>query len=116
MELVEQLNYIFYPRAIAIVGASNSPNKVGSLCLQSVVEAGFRGKVYPINPGSSELMGLTAYPSISALPGDVDLAIIAIPAKLSVSVIEECISKGLKGAVIITSGFGEVGTEIGADL
>jgi acetyltransferase len=80
------------------------------------VEAGFRGKVYPINPGLSELMGLTTYPSISALPGDVDLAIIAIPAELSVSVIEECISRGLKGAVIITSGFGEVGTEIGADL
>ncbi|MFC2008172.1 CoA-binding protein [Chloroflexota bacterium] len=116
MELVEQLNHIFYPRAIAIVGASNNPQKVGALCLQSVMEAGFVGEVYPVNPALSELRGLKVYPSIGAIPGEVDLAIVVIPAPLTITTIEECISKGIKGVVMITGGFGETGTELGADL
>lgn len=116
MDLVEQLNHIFYPRTIAVVGASANPEKAGFMCMKSLVEAGFKGKIYPVNPGLSELFSLKAYPSIRAIPGEVDLAVIVIPAELTISAIEECIEKGIKGAILITSGFKEVGTEIGLDL
>ena len=116
MDLVEQLDHIFSPRSIAVVGASVNPEKVGFMCVANLLEAGFGGRVYPVNPGLSELFGLRAYPSITAIPGEVDLAIVAIPAELTVSTIEECVAKGIKGAVLISGGFREVGTEIGLDL
>jgi len=116
MDLVKQLNHIFYPRTIAVIGASANPEKAGFMCIASLVEAGFRGKIYPVNPGLSELFGLKAYPSVQAIPGEVDLAVIAIPAELTISAIEECIGKGIKGAILISGGFKEVGTEIGLDL
>jgi len=62
MDLIEQLNHIFYPRAIAIVGASASPGKVGFMCMKSVVEGGFRGRIYPVNPSLAEVSGLRAFP------------------------------------------------------
>lgn len=116
MDLVEQLNHVFYPRAIAIVGASDNPKKVGFMCVKSLLEAGFKGKVYPVNPDLSELFGLRAYPSVKAIAGEVDLAIIAIPAQLTTSVVEECVAKGVKGAIMITSGFKELGTGVGLEL
>ncbi len=116
MDLVEQLDRIFHPRAIAIIGASASPEKVGAMCLRNLLEAGFRGKIYPVNPSLSELFGLRAYPSVRAIPGEIDLAIITIPARLTIPAIEECAAKGVKGAILVTSGFKEVGTEVGLDL
>ncbi|MDH5695524.1 MAG: CoA-binding protein [Dehalococcoidia bacterium] len=116
MDLVEQLDHIFSPRSIAVVGASVNPEKVGFMCVANLLEVGFGGRVYPVNPGLSELFGLRVYPSVTAIPGEVDLAIVAIPAELTVSTIEECIAKGIKGAVLISGGFREVGTEIGLDL
>jgi len=116
MDLVEQLNHIFYPEAVAVVGASNNPEKLGSRCVANLLEAGFGGRIYPINPHLPEILGLKTYPSVGAIPGEVDLAVIAIPAELTVSVIEECVAKGIKGAVMFTSGFRELGTRIGTDL
>ena len=116
MDLVEQLNHVFYPRAIAVVGASDNPRKVGSMGVRSLVEGGFEGKIYPVNPDLSELFGLKAYPSVKAIPGEVDLAVIAIPARLTIPVVEECIAKGIKAAIMFTSGFKELGTETGLDL
>ncbi len=116
MDLVEQLDRIFYPRSVAVVGASANPEKVGFMCVGNLLEAGFGGRVYPVNPGLAQLFGLKAYPSVSAIPGEVDLAMVAIPAELTLSTIEECIAKGVKGAILISGGFREVGTEIGADL
>lgn len=116
MDLVEQLNHIFYPRAVVVVGASANPDKVGFICVASLLEAGFRGRIYPVNPGLPELFGLRAYPSVTAIPGEVDLAIIVIPAQLTISAVKDCIAKGVKGAILITSGFKEVGEEIGLDL
>ena len=115
MDLAEQLNHIFNPRTIAIVGASATPDKPGSMCLANLVEAGFTGKIYPVNPDLSELFGSRVYPSIKAIPGKVDLAIIAIPAQLTMSVIEECVAKGIAGVIMFTSGFRELGTEIETD-
>ena len=116
MDFTEQLNHIFCPAAVAVVGASANPDKLGGRCLRSLLKAGFKGKIYPVNPGLSELFGLQVYPSVRDIPGEVDLAIIAIPAELTIPVVEECVDKGVKGALLITSGYKEVGTEIGLDL
>ncbi len=116
MDLVEQLDHIFNPRSVAVVGASANPEKVGYMCVGNLLEAGFGGRVYPVNPGLAQLFGLKAYPSIGAIPGAVDLAMVVIPAELTLSTIEECVAKGVKGAILISGGFREAGTEIGADL
>jgi len=116
MDLIEQLNHIFYPRAIAVVGASDNSKKVGFMCVKSLLEAGFSGKIYPVNPDLSELFGLKVYPSVTAIPGEVDLAIIAIPAQLTIPVVEDCVAKGVKGTIMFTSGFKELGSQIGLEL
>ncbi len=116
MDSVEQLDHIFCPRTVAVVGASASPEKMGFRVVANLLGAGFGGRVYPVNPGLSELFGLRAYPSVSAIPGEIDLAVVAIPAELTIAAVKECISCGVKGAVLISGGFREVGTEAGAAL
>ena len=116
MDLVAQLDHIFSPRSLAVVGASANPEKVGFMCVGNLLEAGFGGRVYPVNPGLSELFGLRVYPAVTAIPGEVDLAMVVIPAERTLSTIEECIAKGVKGAILVSGGFREVGTEIGSDL
>ena len=116
MDLVEQLDHIFYPRSVAVVGASANPEKMGFMCVGNLLEAGFGGRVYPVNPGLAQLFGLKAYSSVTAIPGEVDLAMVVIPAEFTLSTIEECIAKGVKGAILISGGFREVGTEVGLDL
>jgi acyl-CoA synthetase (NDP forming) len=116
VDSVAQLDRIFNPRSVAVVGASASPEKIGFMCVGNLLETGFGGRVYPVNPGLGQLFGLKAYPSVSAIPGEVDLAMVAIPAELTLSTVEECVAKGVKGVILISGGFREVGTEIGADL
>ena len=116
MDLVKQLDRIFNPGSVAVVGASANPEKMGFMCVGNLLEAGFGGRVYPVNPGLAQLFGLKAYPSVAAIPGEVDLAMVVIPAELTLSTIEECVAKGVKGAILISGGFGEVGTGIGAEL
>jgi len=116
MNLVEQFNHVFYPRSVAVVGASSSPSKQGYLCLTNLLEGGYKGKVYPINPTMEEAFGLKAYPSVRAVPDYVDLAIIVIPAEASVVAVEDCAAKGVKAVILVTSGFKEIGTDAGADL
>ncbi len=109
---------MFYPKTVAVIGASNTPNKVGFMCIQSLVKSGYKGKIYPVNHSlhDHDLLGFNVYPSVTAIPEEVDLAIVVIPARLTLPVIEECVAKGVKAAVLITSGFKEVGTESGLDL
>ena len=116
MDLVEQLNHIFYPRTIAVIGASANPEKVGFTVVGNLLEAGFKGKIYPVNPSLSELFGLKVYPSVEAIPGEIDLAIVVVPAERAIPPVEECVARGVKGVILISSGFREVGTEIGLDL
>ncbi|MEM4527826.1 MAG: CoA-binding protein [Desulfurococcaceae archaeon] len=97
------------PRSIAVVGASRSPGKIGHVILKNLIEYGYKGRIYPINPGANEILGLKAYPSVLVVPDDIDVAIIAVPANNVPDVIEECGKKGVKVAVVITSGFAEVG-------
>ncbi|GAI16314.1 unnamed protein product [marine sediment metagenome] len=113
MDLVEQLNHIFYPRTVAVIGASANPEKVGFTVVGNLLEAGFKGRIYPVNPSLSELFGLRVYPSVEAIPGEVDLAIVVVPAERAIPPVEECVARGVKGVILISSGFGEVDTVIG---
>ena len=99
------------PRSIAIVGASDNPHKVGGRPILYMKRYGYRGAIYPINPGRAEVQGLKAYASIGALPKAPDLAVIAVAGDEAVRAVEECAAKGVKVAVVMTSGFGEVGPE-----
>jgi len=109
MGTVEDLRPIFSPKSIAVVGASRSPMKIGYEILQNILVHGYKGKVYPINPESPEIMGLRALPSVLAVKEDIDLAIIAVPAEFVPKVMSECARKKVKGAVVISAGFGETG-------
>jgi len=109
MGIVDELGPIFSPTSIAVVGASRSPTKLGFEILQNILVNGYKGKVYPINPEAPEILGLPALPSVMAVKGDIDLAIIVVPADFVPKVMIECAKKKVKGVIIITSGFGEVG-------
>jgi acetyl-CoA synthetase (ADP-forming) alpha subunit (EC 6.2.1.13)/branched-chain acyl-CoA synthetase (ADP-forming) alpha subunit (EC 6.2.1.-) len=103
------LKSILEPRSIAVIGASRTPGKIGYVVLKNIIGYGYKGKIYPINPNAEEILGLKAYPSVLNVPGEVDVAVIAIPAQEVPKAIEECGKKGVKVAVVITSGFSEVG-------
>ncbi len=109
MGAVDELRPIFSPKSIAVVGASRSPMKIGYEILQNILVQGYSGKVFPINPEASEIMGLRCLPSVLAVKEDIDLAIISVPAEFVPKVMIECAKKKVKGAVIISSGFGETG-------
>lgn len=97
------------PAAVAVVGASATPGKIGYTVLDNIIKGGFKGKIYPINPGSTEILGLKTYPTVNDVKDPIDAAIITVPAKFVPDVAIECGKKGIKGLIIITSGFSEVG-------
>lgn len=101
-------DFIFEPKAIAVIGASADEKKVGYAVLKNLID-GFKGKIYPINPTRSEILSLPCYPSVSNVPDKVDLAIVVIPAKAVAEALKDCGKAGVKGVVIITAGFKEVG-------
>ncbi|MHC1567876.1 MAG: acetate--CoA ligase family protein [Candidatus Syntropharchaeia archaeon] len=109
--MVDKQNFgpLFYPESVAVVGASGDQRKMGYQCVKSLVEGGFRGKIYPVNPKLSQILGIKAYPSIKSIPGRIDLAMVIVPAKHVPSTMRECAEKGVKGVVIITGGFRESG-------
>lgn len=100
---------IFYPESIAVIGASINPKKVGYSVLRNLLS--FSGSLYPVNPSHGELFGRTAYPSVQDIPGPVDWAIVAVPARLVPGVIEECGRKGVRLAIIVTAAFRETGPD-----
>ncbi|RLJ02601.1 MAG: CoA-binding protein [Candidatus Aenigmatarchaeota archaeon] len=103
----KNLEYFFNPKSIAVVGASRSEGKIGNTIFGVLVK-NFRGKVYPVNPKADRILGRRCYPSVLDTP-DVDLVVVAVPAVAVPKVMEEVVEKGTKAAVIITSGFGEIG-------
>jgi len=105
------LRSILYPRSIAVIGASREPGTIGQLIFQSIMQKGFSGVAYPVNPNADAVMSVKAYPSILDVPGDVDLAVIIVPAKLVAKVAEECGRKGVRAVVVISDGFKERGPE-----
>lgn len=109
--LEKALDAIFKPRSIAVIGASDKVGKWGHRMLFRPLQTGYDGKIYPVNPTRSEIMGLAAYPDVAAIPGDIDLAVITTPAPTVAQILKECIEKGIRGAVVITAGFAEVDGE-----
>lgn len=103
------LTGLLRPKSIAVIGASATPGKIGHTVVKNLIEGGYEGKIYPINPSVDEILGYTAYKSILDVPGQVDAAAITIPAKFVLDVVKECGEKGVKGIIVITSGFSEVG-------
>ena len=107
----QDLRMFFEPRSVAIVGASRKQGKIGNFILRNNLFLGYRGPIYPVNPGVSEIEGLKCYPSVAAIPEAVELAVIALPAHLVVDVMKDCQRKKVKGVVIISSGFSEIAGE-----
>jgi len=113
----QELDSMFYPKSVAVVGASANPVGWGGTgFLRRLKEVGFPGNLYPVNPNATEVQGLKAYPDVSSIPRHVDLVIIAIPAPGVPDVLEDCIVAGVKNVHIFTSGFGETGEEEGQEL
>lgn len=109
------LDKIMCPRSLAVIGASNKEHTIGSDIMKRLVEYGFTGKIFPINPKDSEIQGMTAYPSVLEVPEEIDMAVIVINAKYVLSVVDQCHQKGIKGIVVISAGFKETGAA-GAEL
>ncbi len=103
------LEPIFAPESVAVVGASPDPTKLGHRVLKNIVDNGYAGRVYPIHPTASEVLNLPVFPSITALPEAADLAVIVVPPQAVLGVVEECGRKGVRGLIVITAGFKEVG-------
>jgi len=99
------------PQAVAVIGASRDKEKLGHGVLSNIIEHGYPGQVYPINPKADDILGLKCYPSVLDVPGPIELAVIVIPNKYVCAALEECGQKGVKGGIIISAGFREAGLE-----
>src|SRR3989344_4467385 len=106
---------LFNPKSVAVIGASRDKKKIGSIAVRNILESGFKGKVYPINPNAKTIQKLKCYPDVSSLPEIPDLAIISIPSQIVPKLLEEIGEKGVKNVVIYSAGFKEIGEE-GAKL
>lgn len=107
--ILSKMNRIMRPEAVAVIGASESEGKIGNSVMRNLVDGGYEGKIYPVHPKGGEILGRTAYTSVKEIPGEVDVAIFAIPANLVAGALEEVGEKGIPGAVLIPSGFAETG-------
>ena len=103
------LDCIFHPRSVAVIGASEREGSVGRTLLWNLIRSPFGGTVFPVNPQRPSILGIKSYPNIAAVPEVVDLAVIATPAATVPQVIQECVAAGVKGAIIVSAGFKEVG-------
>ena len=108
-EIVTAMQRIMNPKAVAVVGASDGEGKIGNSVMKNIINGGYKGELYPINPKADEILGKKAYKSVKDVPGDIDVAVFAVPAKFCVAAMEEVGEKGIPGAVMIPSGFAEVG-------
>jgi len=114
-EVTRQIEGLFYPRSVAIVGLPRGM-KMGKVFLMGLKDQGFAGPIYPVHPSAAEIDGIKAYPSLTAVPGPVDLAIVLVGHELALPVVRECAAKKVKGVVLFTAGYKETGTEEGRIL
>ena len=108
---IHKLNNIFNPQRIALIGVTTNPNSVSGKVLINLVSGGFRGVVYPVNADHEAVMGIPCYPEVQSLPRIPDLAIVCTPAEKVPSVIKECGEFGIRGIIIMSAGFREIGEE-----
>ncbi len=111
--IVRQMNRIMKPDAVAVIGASAEDGKIGNSVMKNLINGGYRGEIYPIHPKASEIMGRRAYKSVKDVPGTIDVAVFAIPAKLVAQALVEVGEKKIPGAILIPSGFAETGNVAG---
>ena len=108
-DIVKAMNRIMKPKAVAVIGASAEDGKIGNSVMKNLINGGYKGEIYPIHPKADEILGYKAYRSVKDVPGTIDTAIFAIPAKFVAGALTECGEKGIPGAVLIPSGFAEAG-------
>lgn len=108
---MEKFRPLFYPRTIAVLGASEHPQKWGFAVTHNLIRHDFQGKIYPVNPVRSEILGLKAYPTLADIPDKIDLAVVVIPAEKTVGLIDELQRLEIPACFMITSGFGETGED-----
>ncbi len=111
MAAAESVRPFLNPRSIALVGASRKHGTIGAALLANLRRCGYRGRLYPVNPGAAEIDGIPAFPSVGAIPSSVDMALIAVPAPAVEGSIAECARAGVRSVVVISAGFGEVSAE-----
>ena len=110
-EILTAMNRIMKPKAIAVIGASNEEGKIGNSVMKNLINGGYQGKIFPINPKSDTVLDLPAYKAITDVPEDIDVAVFAVPAKFVAGALEQCGEKGVGGAILIPSGFAETGNQ-----
>jgi acyl-CoA synthetase (NDP forming) len=110
-DMKQRYHALFEPSSVAIVGASSSPLKWGFRILYNTIRGGYKGALYAVNPGHTQILDIDCFPSVSALPGPIDLAVIVVPPPAVLGAVRECAEHGVKAVVVITAGFGEVEDE-----
>ncbi len=108
---LNSLDPVFHPRSIAVIGASDDPVRIGGRPIMYALQYGYTGKVYPVNPTRETVQGLKAYASIVDVPDHVDCAVIAVPGAMVVDAMRQCVAKGVRGVVLFSGGFAELGEE-----
>ncbi|MDX3771103.1 MULTISPECIES: acetate--CoA ligase family protein [unclassified Streptomyces] len=110
-EILASMRRLMEPRSVAVIGASNEVGKIGNSVMRNLIDGGFSGEIHPVNPRADDILGRKAYKSVTDVPGDVDVAVFAIPARFVASALEEVGRKGIPNAVLIPSGFAETGEQ-----
>ena len=105
------LRRFFHPRSVAVIGASRDPASIGHRLFEALIQNGFEGSVFPVNPKATAIGSVHAYPSLQEVPEPVELAIIAVPREAVLPVVDECAACGVRALIVISAGFAEVGTE-----
>lgn len=108
-EILTSMRRLMRPSSVAVIGASNEPGKIGNSVMRNLVDGGFSGEIHPVNPKAGDILGRKAYESVADVPGEVDVAVFAIPARFVAAALEEVGRKGIPNAVLIPSGFAETG-------
>lgn len=108
---MKSLKYIFEPKSVAVIGASTKTGKVGNAIFSNILQSKFKGAVYPVNPKHTNIMSVKAYKDILSISDEVDMAVICVPSSSTINVVKQCAEKGIKGIVLITAGFKEIGEE-----
>lgn len=105
------LDVMFRPNSVAVIGATEREGSVGRTLVWNLISSTFGGTIYPVNPKRKSVLGIKAYPSLSELPEQVDLAVIVVPARIVPAIMQECVDNGVRGAIVISAGFKEIGEE-----
>ncbi len=108
---MHSLDAIFSPKSVAVIGASSKPGKVGHDIFENILMGGYNGTLYPVNPNAKSIQCIRAYPGLLDIDDDIDLAMIILPPKLALKAVEDCVEKQVKGIIIVSAGFREVGEE-----